>query len=292
MNSTIKHSGEAELSLAEVVDTFNAYKWQFLFFVLTTTLACGVAALLLPKRYDATVLLSPVSNSSTNGLLSGISSAVSQLGGLASLAGLPQSSDSTKAESLAALQSEVLTETYIQRNNLLPILYENRWDASAHRWKNDGGKTPTLWEGNQLWNKKVRSVSSDSKSGLVTLTIRWKDAVTAAKWANGLVQMTNEFRRDKAIRESERNIAYLTDEAVKTDVVGVKQAIYSILQTEISKVMLARGNEEYALKVIDPAIPPEKPSSPLLVYWLLAGCLGSGGLGLGLIFLRAAMTRD
>jgi uncharacterized protein involved in exopolysaccharide biosynthesis len=103
--------------------------------------------------------------------------------------------------------------------------------------------------------------------------------------------MANDFRRNKAITESENNIVYLNSEAAKTDVVGVKQAIYSILQKEISKIMLARGDEEYALKVLDPATPPEKPTLPPMIVWVIGGFFGGLGLSMGVAFLSLAMRR-
>ena len=76
----------------------------------------------------------------------------------------------------------------------------------------------------------------------------------AAKWANGLVAMANQHLRSKALVESERNIAYLNDQAAKTDVVPVRQAIYSILQSEINKEMLARGADRWTRYTGAPAI--------------------------------------
>lgn len=284
-------SDEAELSFSEFADLLRKWQWLIIVLVVACTSGAGIAAHFLPKKYAGVILISPVSNSSGSGLLSGLNSMVTQVSGLASLAGITPTADSTKAESLAVLESEELTEQYIQQNNLLPVLYRNKWDAQRNRWKDgDPQRIPTLWQANQYFKKKIRSVSADSKTGLVTLTITWTDATTAAKWANDLVRMANEYRRDKAIRESERNIVYLTAEAAKTDVLGVKQAIYGILQTEISKVMLARGNEEYALKVIDPAFAPEKPSSPQPLYWAVAGFLISIGLSLAFAFFRVALV--
>jgi len=214
---------------------------------------------------------------------------MSQFSGLASLAGLSQAGDSTKSESLAVLESEALTEEYIRKNNLLPILFSDKWDSKTKTWKEtDPKKIPTLWKGNQLFKKKIRTVSAE-KSGLVSLTITWKDAKTAAKWANDLVELTNSYRREKAIKESEANIAFLNAEVVTTDVVGVRQAIFTIMQQEISKMMLARGNEEYALRILDPAVPSEKPSSPLPWLWTLLGFVISSVLSLGFVFFRAAL---
>jgi uncharacterized protein involved in exopolysaccharide biosynthesis len=132
---------------------------------------------------------------------------------------------------------------------------------------------PTLWKGNDYFAKNVRRVTEDTKTGLVTLTITWTQPRLAAEWANNLVEMTNNFLRDKAIQESERNIAYLTDQAGKTNVVPVRDSIYTLMESEIKKEMVARGSQEYALKVIDPAVIPERHSSPRLSVWTITGFL-------------------
>jgi uncharacterized protein involved in exopolysaccharide biosynthesis len=280
---------DAELGFEDLAAIVRRWKWVIVAVVATTTLATALASFLLPKKYEAIVVISPVSGQSNAGMLSGLNSMVSQMSGLASLAGITPAGDSTKAESLATLDSEALTEKYIEQNNLLQILYADKWDAERKRWiPTDPREIPTLWQANQFFKKKVRKITSDSKSGLVTMTITWRNPAQAAKWANDLVKMTNDWRRDKAITESERNIAYLTTEAAKTDVIGVRQAVFSVLQTEISKMMLAKGSEEYALKVIDPAVPPEKPSSPRPIIWIPTAFGASLGLCLLAAFLRAA----
>jgi len=282
-------SEEPELNAHEVTAVLKRYRWPMLALVFLATAGAFLASLVVPKQYEAVILFSPVTNSSQNGLLSSLNSVMSQFSGLASLAGLSQGGDSTKSESLAVLESEALTEEYIQKNNLLPILFAEKWDAKANAWKDsDPKKVPTLWKGNQLFKKKIRVVSAE-KSGLVSLTITWKEPKIAAKWANDLVQLTNTYRREQAIKESQANIAFLSAEVGTTDVVGVKQAIFSIMQSEISKMMLARGNEEYALRILDPAVPSEKPSSPLPGLWTLMGFVVSSVLVLGFAFLRAAL---
>jgi uncharacterized protein involved in exopolysaccharide biosynthesis len=234
--------------------------------------AAGVAAWLTPNTYRASIVVSAVTNTPGSGGGGGLGSMVSQFSGLASLAGLAIGGDSKKFESVAVLQSEALTEEYIRDNKLLPVLYPKLWDPVGKRWKvTDPKKAPTVWKATQRFKHSIANVSTDTKTGLVTLTITWTDADLAAKWANDLVSKTNDHLRSKAIVESDRNIAYLNTEVVKTDVVGVKTAIFSVLQNEISKEMLARGSDEYALKVVDPAVAPEVPYSPQPVMWVLIG---------------------
>jgi uncharacterized protein involved in exopolysaccharide biosynthesis len=167
------------------------------------------------------------------------------------------------------------------------VLYHKQWDPEKQAWKErDPKKIPTLWKANAYFKKNVRFVTTDNKTGLVTIIVAWEDPKLAAKWANDLVKMTNEYLRTKTVTESERNIAYLNNEAAKTDAVGVKEAIYTILQNEIKKMMLARGSEEYALKILDPAVPPEKAASPQLVTWTIMGFFGGFFLSLFVVFVR------
>jgi uncharacterized protein involved in exopolysaccharide biosynthesis len=240
-------------------------------------LGAVTAAWLVPKKYEASLLLSPVVNQPSAGGLGALTSAVSQLGGIASLAGLSMSGNSgARAESLATLQSEALTQRYIEENHLLRLFFASKWDPERNVWKSsDIDQTPTLWAGSRYFNRVVRGVKENTKTGLVTLTMTWKDPKVAAEWANGLVRLTNDYLREKAIKESERNIAYLNDQVSKTSVVEVRNSIYSLMETEIKKEMMARGSAEYALKVIDPAIPPEDPVSPRPILWSLAAfCVG------------------
>jgi uncharacterized protein involved in exopolysaccharide biosynthesis len=246
----------------------------------------AVAGYLLPKSYKASVTLSAVSNS-TGGPMQGLGAMASQFGGLASLAGISigGGGDSQKAESVAVLQSEALTEQYIRDNNLLPVLFRNQWDASAQRWKpTDPAKIPTLWRANVYFKNKIRTVTVEPKTGLIVLSIKFTDPILAAQWANDLVRLANEYLRVQAVTRAEKNVGFLKEEAAKTDVFEARQALYKLLEVEINKIMLARGNNEYAFKILDPAFAPERPSSPSVAVWLIAG-FGLGLVLAGLVLL-------
>jgi uncharacterized protein involved in exopolysaccharide biosynthesis len=277
-----------EITLGEFLYVIRRAKWSIAAFALSFAVIAYATAHFLPKKYEASIVVSPVSTNESSPQSGGFGAAlVSQFSGLAEMAGISLTNDQKKAETLAVLKSQALTERYIQDNHLLPVLYPKLWDPVHGTWKTtDSQKTPTLWKANEYFKGHVRTITIDAKTGLVTLAITWTDPRLAAQWANGLVRMTNDYLRAKAIDESERNIAYLTGEASKTDVVGVKQAIYTLLENQFDKVMIARGNDEYAIRVLDPAQPPERPSSPKPLIWALIG-LGFGVLvALGTALLR------
>jgi uncharacterized protein involved in exopolysaccharide biosynthesis len=264
------------LGLNDVVSTLNRFRRLILVITLVSTLGGCLAAWLLPKKYEAYILLAPVSREGDSGSAGGLSASLSQLGGLASLAGFALPGGGAKAETVATLQSEALTERYINENNLLPILFRSRWDPKKKAWNTtDPDVMPSLWKGNRLFTKKIRLVAENAKTGLVGLSITWTDPVLAARWANGIVKLTNKYLQDQAISEAERNITYLNTTAANTSVVELRTAIYSLIESQIRKEMLARGSEEFALRVVDPAAIPEKPTSPGFIVWALVG-IGAG----------------
>jgi uncharacterized protein involved in exopolysaccharide biosynthesis len=259
--------------------------------VTTTIFFSGVAiavAFIMTPTYDATSLLA-ISTQDEQGMKSlSLSGIASQFGMASSLFDLGNESSNQKAEAVATLQSRILTQTYIREQNLLPILFASKWDAKKGQWKDsDPEKQPTLWDGNKLFNRKIRTVSEDKKTGLVLLTISWKDKQLAAKWASDLVARANAYLRDKALDTSARHIAYLNEELGRTNVLELQEAIYRLLEIEIKKTMLARGNDQYAFKTLDPPVVPQDRARPKRLLISAFGLCAGIFLGVVIAVLRA-----
>lgn len=269
-----------------------ALLWSKRWLILTVSVACcaftTVAAFLVPPKYQASVVLEPVTGWASGGG-GGLSSVAAHLGGLAELAGVSSFGNERKAANIEVLQSRALTEAYIEQNKLLPILFRKYWNFRKDQWENvSKSEMPTLWKANQLFENGIRNVTTSPTTGLVTLTITWRNPNLAAIWANGLVQMANEKLRNSAIREAEQNISYLKQQAVTTNIVAMKEVIYSLMKEELDREMVARGRKEYAFKILDPAVPSEKPSSPVKTLWILAGLIGGFFSSVMVIFVRAS----
>lgn len=275
---------QGELGLLQIWSIIWRWRIPLIAAVVGCAIAGGVVAKLLPKKFEASVLVAPVAGQQGIGL-GGLGSMASELGGLASLAGFSLSAGNSQREiAIATLQSHSLTEAYIEQNHLLPILFSSRWNAQKHEWS---GKVPTPWIGDRFFSSKVRTVREDAKTGLVTLTIEWTDPNMAAAWANGLVAMTNQKLRNDAIEESQRAIAYLRNEAERTNVVELRNAIYSLMKSEIEKEMIARGRQQYALRIVDPAVAPERKSSPITLLWVIGGAFLGFIVVSGIALIRA-----
>jgi uncharacterized protein involved in exopolysaccharide biosynthesis len=266
-------------------------RWLTLLAVAVLGGGAAIAAWTVTPRYTATVEVMPINNAEMG--LGGSGSALTQLGGLASLAGLSLGgSSAAKDEALATLQSEELTDKYIQQHDLMPILFWKAWNPKTRTWRHtDPRRIPTLWDANQVF-KSIRVVDDNVKTGVVKVSIDWKDPDQAAEWANGLVRLTNDDLRQKSIDEADRSIAYLNQAVLKTNIVEVRNAIYGLMEEEIKKEMVAEGRQDFALRVIDPAVPPQRPSAPRRFLWVAAGILAGLFLGLLASALREIMNDE
>lgn len=279
----------ARFVLSELVRIVFRRKW----FVIAVSAVCAAtaatASVFVPKTYEAITLIAPVTLLPGDSRAAGLGEALSQVD---DLVGISIGGSSKTAEAVAALRSEALTEAYIRDNNLLPVLFGSRWDAVKHDWKRGAsGAPPSLWEANRYFDTQVRHIATYSRNGLVSLTISWPDARQAATWANGLVRKANDYLRSKAIAEAQRNITYLYDQAGRTNEVGPRQAIYSVLQAEINKAMLARGTEAYAFSIVDPAAIPERAAYPRPEIWGVAGLIGGAMLSILIAVSRESASR-
>ena len=167
-------------------------------------------AFLLPSYWEAEIVVMPVSKNNGVNISSALAGGLGGLGG--SIGALLGRSSDNQDEAMAVLRSRELFDTYAARQNLLPILYASKWDADSHRWTVSPSRVPTLRQAYKLFNTKIRDIDLDRRSGIVTMTITWKDRVLAAKWARDLIALTNSQLRQRALEEAQDNMRFLDGE--------------------------------------------------------------------------------
>lgn len=261
-------------------------KWIIVACAVLLAVLAGVAAFLMTPRYRAEIVVIPVKADDAR---SALSSMVGQFGGLASLAGVSLGGGSNKDEYLQYLRSNTFTARFIEDERLLPVLFADQWDAQALRWDvDDPADVPTLADGVRRFNRDVRAVQEERRTGIVTLTVVWADRELAARWANLLVERANRDLRDRAIKEAQASIDYLDLELAKTSVIELRQAIYRLVESQIKTVMFASARPEYAFKVIDPAVAPDADDvvRPKKLAMILIGAVLGGGAGFLLVLWR------
>lgn len=229
----------------------------------------------LTYQSDVVVAVTPPD---AEGMAGGLSGA---LRGVAGLAGLALGQSDRTGEYLAILQSRQLADTFIRKQQLLPVLYAKYWNPESQSWRtSDPDEIPSEEDGYRRFDRKVRSVTQDRKSGLVTVTMLWSDRTLAAKWATEYVNTANDLLRARALHEVEASLAFLEQQLQKSTEVAVRQSVFQLIEGQKKQEMLANVREDYAFRVVDPAKIADadhfiKPKRPVVVTGgALAGMLG------------------
>jgi len=276
-----------EINLMDYWRTLMRFKWMIVLITFLSGAGAIAVAFNMPPVYRAEALLAPAGeDKNAASALSG------QFGGLASLAGINIGGGGGETETaVATMESRIFSNEFITDQKLMPIMFEEKWDASSKRWLVENKEDiPTLWDAYKKFDQDMRTISADKKTGMYTLAIEWSDPELAADLVNKLVKKINHHQKQAAIIEAKRSIAYLENQLNETSVVEMQQAIYRLIEAQTKNIMLANVRDEYIFKVIDPAVVPEekiKPKKKLIaILGVIVGFMLSVFLAFFISFVR------
>jgi hypothetical protein len=238
-----------------------------------------------PLMYRVEVLLGP-SEADAGGALRSMSS---QLGPLSTMIGLPADAGPEKSiQAIATLTTPAFLMEFIESRGLLPELFPERWDEAAanwhpHWWRSD----PNIDDAYARIVEDVLRITRDKDSGFWTLEVIWTDRHQAAEWAGELVAAVNQHVRLQSQEEAVRAIAYLGAQLEATANVAVRDSIFSLMEGQMNRQMLASIRPDFALKVIGPPVVPaeENFAYPRRKVLVMLGTMGGFAIGLAIAFL-------
>ena len=279
-----------ELSLIELWKVLVEYKLLIIVFTALTTLGAIYYASTLPTIYKAEVLMIPASGGGGGGG-GGLSN---RLGGLADMAGVSLGGSSAGAEgeqALARLKTRSFLTKHIKEKNLKPILFADQWDRVEKKWID---KEPSDRDSAELLKNMIEAGSHPrSKAGLASLSIEWKNPHNPNKIAdiaNNLVSSINSHAKDRAILEARDSISFLEKELEQTSIVNSQTILYSLIEQQMGKIMMANIRDEFVFKIIDPAVVPKhaetKPISMVVFIGLILGIFLASFLAISVNYFK------
>jgi len=289
-----------EIDLRELFGVLWAGKIKIIAITAVFAVASIIYALSVPNQYKATALLAPAQSSG-----GGLSGALGQLGGLASLAGVSlgggESSEGQIAQDI--MKSWSYIEGFIDDNDLAVGLAaaqgwskgsnelqinDSVYDTQNKQWlvENEAGVTgpPTSWSLFQAFSERL-AVSEDKKSGLVSVSIEYYSPLIAKQWVDMYVESINRFMQQRQVDKVTRNIAYLQEQIGKTSIAEMQEVFYSIIEEQTKSKMLAEASPDYAFVAVGPSMVPEQKSQPKRALMCILGTLLGGMLSVLLVLI-------
>ena len=282
---------DGDMDLRTVLLRMWAGRWWLL---SATCVFAGVFALVaffMTPVYRATVVLVPASSEGAGSL----SSALGSLSSLAAIAGISVGAKGgdQKEEALAVMRSRAFTEAFIIERNMLRDLYARKWNAAKGTWLVAPDKQPTLAEASKYFQSLLK-ISVDSKTGLVTVQLDWRDPQQVSLWCNDFVARLNSVMRHRSIEKTEAYLSYLEKELAVTSSIETRGAIGRLMEAQINQRMLAKVTEEFAFRVVDKALVPDlkDPEKPRKILMTLLGAVLGGIVGCLLVLVVIPLRRQ
>jgi LPS O-antigen subunit length determinant protein (WzzB/FepE family) len=136
---------------------------------------------------------------------------------------------------------------------------------------------------------KMMSLSTDKQSGLITFTLEGEDPMLITLWNELLIKEINAVLKDEMLNEASTSNEFLTAQLEKTSLAELRQAIYSIMESNVKTLILGETKTESVFKTIDPAVYPEKPAKPKRALIVAVGMVLGLMMGIFVALIRNAM---
>ena len=300
-NSLSTKEYDDEIDLRELFGVLWSGKIKIIVSTVIVAVASVIYALSVPNQYRATALLAPAQSDG-----GGLSSALGQLGGLASLAGVNidggESSESQIAQEI--MKSWSFVEGFIADNELAVEVYaaeswnklsnelvidDDVYDTTQQSWlieDDDTGelRPPTSWELFERFQEML-SVSEDKKSGLVSVSIEYYSPQVAKDWLDLYVSAINKHMQSRQVAKVSNNIDYLEAQIDKTSIAEMREVFYTIVEEQTKNKMVAEASPEYAFVTVSPSMVPEEKSLPKRALICILGTLLGGMLSALLVLV-------
>jgi len=241
-----------EINLLDLFMVLVRRKRLIIGLVILTGIAAVIISLQMTNIYRSEATIAPRELEQSPG--KALTGALGGLGGMvASEFGLGGGSDADKIEVL--LKSRQLANLVVEKHNLMPILFDKKWDAQKKAWKES--PAPTIQDAYKLIKDGLLKVTRDRKTDVITASIEHKDPEFAKSLMQYYLTELSEGLRAKVLKDAQENMKFLTEQLDRTNDPLLREKIYGMLAKEIEKDTFARAQTYYGFYVLDPPIAPD-----------------------------------
>lgn len=281
-----------EINLLDLLIVLAKHKKRIIGVTLAAALMAVGYALSLPNIYTATAkILPPQSQSSASAMLS-------QLGGLAGMAGSSLGIKNPNDLYIAMLKSRSLMEKVVKRVDLQKVYGQETLNRAM-----------SVLEGSM--------VVSSGKDGVITVEVSDKDPQLAANLANIFIEELNKLLQTYSLTDAAQKRTFfdqqlrqakdrLTDAELaldKTPNTSLKyldalrnlkyqEAVWEMLAKQFEMAKLDEAKDFPLIQVLDKAMPPEKKSKPKRSMVVMLATLVAFFLAVIWAFISEALARS
>jgi uncharacterized protein involved in exopolysaccharide biosynthesis len=290
-------------------------RWMISGIMVVAVFAAIIISLFMTNIYQAKAVIMPVMARDNGAGAAGMAALAQQFG---ALPGIAMSGSTSASEILSLLKSNILREKIIRQYNLLPILFYKQWDHQQRTWKRDQVKldplhylsllsknfVPTPAQGRQkkdpdipdTWDAlrlltEIVNISQDVKQNTITISVDFPDPDVAARIVEYFLVTLTNYMSSEAKRVAATNRKYLEEQLGNTTDPFIKQKTYNMIAQQIETGMMAEVKENFAFKVIDPPLAPDKTIKPKRIQMVILALFTALFVGIFAAYFREYLQK-
>lgn len=264
-----------EINLLDYINILARHKKLIIFTVVIAVTATAIISFLSPRIYEAKAVIMPVVQSQEQ---SGMSAIALQLG-------IASNQASNASELFSLLQSNILMERVIIKNNLVPVFFG---EEATGKKVND-----QIWDGIRYLKNTIYKARDNKRDGIIELSVEFKDPEISARILTYILTELTDYMSSEAKRVADTNKKYLESLIDKNSDPLIKQKIYAMIARQIEISMMAEVKENFAFKILDPPKTPDMKIRPRITMNIMLSFIMSlvGGICLAFIMEHIKSTK-
>lgn len=239
--------------------------------------ATAIISLIMTPVYESKAVIMPTTQTKDIG----VGSMLAQQFGISG----PSSPMATEVVSL--LKSNTLRERIIKRYNLLKLFFEDNYEEL----KKQKNENELLWMGLRRFDG-ITKVNFKQKDNTIEIVVGYKDPKIARDLVNYTLAELTDYMSIEAKRVAETNKKYLESQLENTADPFIKTKLYTLIAQQLETAMMAEVKENFAFKVLDAPMIPDKRSKPKRRQMVLIAFVVSLFIGIFAAFLREYMIKQ
>lgn len=264
-----------EINLRDYINILARHKKLIIFTVVIAVTATAIISFLSPRIYEAKAVIMPVAQLQEQSSMSAIALQL----------GIASNQASNASELFSLLQSNILMERVIIKNNLVPVFFG---EEAKGKKVND-----QIWDGIRYLKNTIYKARDNKRDGIIELSVEFKDPEMSARILTYILTELTDYMSSEAKRVADTNKKYLESLIDKNSDPLIKQKIYALIARQIEISMMAEVKENFAFKILDPPKTPDMKIRPRISMNIMLSFIMSliGGICLAFIMEHIKSTK-
>jgi capsular polysaccharide biosynthesis protein len=280
---------DQEIDLLEYVSRVLRVKYRLVALAVAMAVVTFSATFLMPNKYVASTLVAFNKYDKPGGVAPKEYRGNDTVSLLERDMVIDTSPENEKDRLIARIHSFDFLKVFVEKHDLMKVIFRNQWDAQKNEWKT--GEGVDIRRAIIVFNAEMLGTDLDMKSDMLSIYITTPNPDLSASLANAFVAEFKLYQRQLVLDELSQRRSYLEKRLQETVNMESQRSIFRMLETQLSVETLINVRMNYPLEVIEPALAPLVKSSPKRLLFSVIAFVATMFIGVTYVIGKALFEK-